>query len=55
MPVEVPAPAEYVALGAAVQAAWALTGTKPRWPVDVTTRPPTDHRPVIREQYARAF
>jgi xylulokinase len=31
-PVTVLAPAEYVALGAARQAAWALTGTAPRWP-----------------------
>ncbi len=30
--VEIPAPAEYVALGAARQAAWALTGTLPDWP-----------------------
>lgn len=50
--VEVPEPAEYVAFGAAVQAAWALTGSRPEWPVEVTTRPPADHRPIIREQYA---
>lgn len=31
VPVSVPAPAEYVALGAARQAAWALTGTPPQW------------------------
>jgi xylulokinase len=55
VPVEVPEPAEYVALGAAVQAAWALTGTKPQWPVGVTSRPPTDYRATIREQYARTF
>jgi xylulokinase len=54
VPVEVPEPAEYVALGAAVQAAWALTGTKPQWPVEITTSPTVDHRAVIREQYARA-
>jgi xylulokinase len=53
VPVEVPEPAEYVALGAAVQAAWALTGERPQWPVDVTSRPAADHRAVIREQYAR--
>jgi xylulokinase len=35
VPVTVPAPAEYVALGAARQAAWALTGTDdpPSWPL----------------------
>jgi xylulokinase len=54
VPVEVPEPAEYVALGAAVQAAWALTGSRPTWPVEVTARPPVDHRPIIREQYAKA-
>jgi len=32
VPVTVLAPAEYVALGAARQAAWALTGTAPSWP-----------------------
>ncbi|HLK01907.1 MAG TPA: xylulokinase [Streptosporangiaceae bacterium] len=31
MPVTVPSPAEYVALGAARQAAWALTGELPDW------------------------
>ena len=33
--VDVPAPAEYVAIGAARQAAWALTGELPEWPVAV--------------------
>jgi xylulokinase len=55
VPVEVPEPAEYVALGAAVQAAWALGGVKPQWPVEITTRPTVDHRAVIRKQYARAL
>ena len=38
-PVAVPAPGEYVAIGAARQAAWALTGgdTPPRWEVAVDT------------------
>jgi xylulokinase len=52
IPVVVPEPAEYVALGAAAQAAWALTGTRPAWPVQTSSEPPVDHRPVIREQYA---
>ncbi|HEX3679406.1 MAG TPA: FGGY-family carbohydrate kinase, partial [Galbitalea sp.] len=55
VPVEVPEPAEYVALGAAAQAAWALTGERPQWPVQVSTRHATDHRAIIREQYARTF
>ena len=55
VPVEVPQPGEYVALGAAVQAAWALTGTRPSWPVAVVASPAPDTRPVIRQQYrARA-
>ena len=53
VPVVVPEPAEYVAFGAAVQAAWALTGARPQWSVDETTRPVPDHRPIIREQYSR--
>ena len=55
VPVEVPEPGEYVALGAAVQAAWALTGERPSWPVAVSASPAVDTRRVIREQYrARA-
>ena len=53
-PVEIPEPAEYVALGAAVQAAWALTGARPSWPVETVAAPAPDHRPVIREQYRAA-
>jgi xylulokinase len=52
-PVVIPAPGEYVADGAAVQAAWVLTGSRPEWPLDVVARPEPDHRPVIREQYDR--
>ena len=52
IPVEVPSPAEYVAFGAAVQAAWALTGTRPDWPLEFSARPAHDTRVVIREQYA---
>jgi xylulokinase len=52
VPVVVPEPAEYVALGASVQAAWALTGTRPEWPVQFVAELAPDFRPVIREQYA---
>ena len=52
-PVVIPAPGEYVADGAAVQAAWALTGSRPQWPLEVVAQPQPDFRPVIREQYAR--
>lgn len=52
VPVQVPDPAEYVALGAARQAAWALTGTLPDW-----TPPPARQYegtavPSVRARYA---
>jgi xylulokinase len=52
-PVVVPAPGEYVADGAAVQAAWALTGERPVRPLQIVAEPEPDYRPVIRAQYAR--
>jgi xylulokinase len=45
-PVVVPAPGEYVADGAAVQAAWALTGEHPIWPLHIIAESTPDHRPV---------
>jgi len=51
IPVIIPAPGEYVARGAAFQAAWTLAGVVPRWPVATTVAPDLDFRPVIREQY----
>ncbi|WP_374007974.1 xylulokinase [Leifsonia sp. LS-T14] len=53
-PVEVPAPGEYVADGGAVQAAWALTGTRPSWTVETSAALPRDTQPLIRAQYAAA-
>ncbi|WP_214323819.1 xylulokinase [Nonomuraea sediminis] len=53
LPVVVPEPGEYVADGAAVQAAWVLTGERPSWKVSIAAEPTPDHRLVIREQYAR--
>ncbi|WP_084128189.1 xylulokinase [Demequina sp. NBRC 110055] len=53
-PVEIPEPAEYVALGAAVQAAWALTGSRPSWEVSVVASPAVDTRPEIRQAYREA-
>ena len=52
VPVEVPEPGEYVALGAAAQAAWMLSGERPQWPVAISARPEHTTQPVIREQYA---
>ena len=60
-PVTVPGPGEYVATGAAVQAAWALTGEQPNWtvgegapgsPAVGTSGLVSDFHPIIREQYA---
>jgi xylulokinase len=55
VPVTVPPPAEYVALGAARQAAWALSGAAgpPRWPLDGSSAQYTaDPVPLVRERYA---
>ncbi len=53
-PVEVPRPGEYVTLGAAVQAAWALTGSRPAWPVSIVASPAVDTRPGILTAYQAA-
>lgn len=52
VPVVVPEPGEYVARGAAVQAAWVVAGARPEWTPALAAAPAADHRPVIREQYA---
>ncbi|GAA2239052.1 xylulokinase [Herbiconiux moechotypicola] len=52
VPVTVPAPGEYVADGAATQAAWVLSGERPSWPVTVVAASRPDPQPVIRRQYA---
>ncbi len=54
VPIIVPEPSEYVADGAAVQAAWALTGERPDWPVPLAASLRADCRSVIRDQYDRA-
>jgi xylulokinase len=52
-PVVVPAPGEYVASGAAVQAAWVLGGERPSWRLDTLAEPTPDHHPEVRQRYAR--
>ena len=54
MPVAVPQPGEYVADGAARQAAWALAGTAepPGWSESVSEVYEADPTPQIRERYA---
>ncbi|MFD4669167.1 xylulokinase [Lentzea sp. NPDC058450] len=56
VPVTVPAPGEYVADGAARQAAWTLAGgeTPPKWAGADSTRFEADAVPLIRERYADA-
>src|SRR5205085_8494956 len=52
--VEVPQPEEYVALGAARQAAWALAGTPapPAWPRPAAKQYTGPARPALRERFA---
>jgi xylulokinase len=54
VPVTVPEPAEDVALGAARQAAWALSGgaEPPRWPARAATTYEAAPAVAVREQYA---
>ncbi len=54
VPVVVPEPAQYVALGGAVQAAWVLAGARPAWAVPIDAELPADVKPQIRTQYAEA-
>ena len=55
LPVVVPAAAEYVALGAARQAAWALAGSDspPSWPARPSVTYEASATPEVREQYGR--
>ena len=54
MPVDVPAPGEYVADGAARQAAWVLSGAEepPEWVEADVPRYEADPVPAVRERYA---
>jgi xylulokinase len=56
LPVAVPVPGEYVAVGAARQAAWVLSGAAepPEWPATGLQRFDTDPVPAIRRRYADA-
>lgn len=54
LPVSVPQPGEYVARGAARQAAWALSGTSepPQWPLTDVVETSVEPTPGVRERYA---
>jgi len=54
LPIDIPQPGEYVAMGATVQAAWSLTGQRPQWQVAMQTHIDPDPQPLVREQYQRA-
>lgn len=55
VPVTVPPPGEYVADGAARQAAWALTGELPSWPLDgALTAHRAERDASVRARYAEA-
>lgn len=54
LPVVIPSPGEYVARGAAVQAAWAHSGSRPQWSVAADAAPAPDFQPDIRRNYLRA-
>lgn len=51
LPVIVPAPGEYVARGAAIQAAWSSHQFRPSWSLETIDAPPGDYHPGIRGQY----
>jgi xylulokinase len=54
VPVEVPQAAEYVADGAALQAAWLLAdgAAPPEWMLTATRRYESDPQPAVRDRYA---
>jgi xylulokinase len=56
VPVHVPAPAEYVALGAARQAAWILSKADepPAWSLGATASFTAEPTPVVLDQYRAA-
>lgn len=51
LPVLVPNPGEYVAFGAAKQAAWALTGQRPGWEPPARALPPQETPALARKQF----
>jgi len=54
VPVVVPAPGEYVADGAARQAGWALSGSRPRWELSTRASFAPEPRPEIGARYREA-
>ncbi|MGA4670363.1 xylulokinase [Propionibacteriaceae bacterium Y1923] len=54
VPIAVPEPGEYVAQGAAMQAAAALTGDFPKWDREVQHLEQKEQKPIIMEQHEAA-
>jgi xylulokinase len=54
VPVAVPSPGEYVADGAARQAAWVLTGSRPSWELSIAATLTPQVVPAIRARYRAA-
>ena len=54
LPIDVPPPSEYVADGAARQAAWVLRGELPGWTVDPGEQYLAEATPATRAQYSDA-
>ena len=51
MPVHIPTPGEYVSEGAAIQAAWALSGQRPRWSDNEMTVIHAETQPAVLAHY----
>jgi xylulokinase len=51
LPIDIPVPGEYVADGAAVQAAWALTGSRPSWSVETSASYSPETKPEVMRAY----
>ena len=52
LPIDVPAPGEYVAEGATIQAAWAVTGTRPDWAVEFSASLSPLTNPAVMQNYS---
>ncbi|MEY4981224.1 MAG: xylulokinase [Actinomycetota bacterium] len=53
LPIDVPVVSEYVAEGASVQAAWALTGQRPNWPISLQSHFEPETVSAVRENYKK--
>jgi xylulokinase len=51
LPVHIPTPGEYVSEGAAIQAAWALGGVRPRWSDNEMTTIQAEPQPGVLKRY----